>query len=229
MSKICSKCNVNKDLQEFYVSIDKRISSCKVGEIKHRASCKSCDIKRRTVWKAKNYERELTKGRARKQDPAKAKIARDKLKEKNPDYHAKAARKYYLKNKEAILKKNRKKDKERRANDPIYKVRRATSNLISSTIRKGGFRKTSKSAEILGCDWLTFRKYLEDQFAEGMTWGNYGFYGWHIDHKIPAASAATIEELEKLNHYTNFQPLWAKDNLRKSSKHEGTHHRRSTS
>jgi hypothetical protein len=51
-----------------------------------------------------------------------------------------------------------------------------------------------------------------------MSWDNYGFYGWHIDHVIPLSSAKTEEEVYKLCHYTNLQPLWAEDNLKKGSK-----------
>lgn len=51
-----------------------------------------------------------------------------------------------------------------------------------------------------------------------MSWNNYGIY-WHIDHIIPLASAKNIEELYKLNHYTNLQPLEAKENMRKGSRY----------
>ena len=51
-----------------------------------------------------------------------------------------------------------------------------------------------------------------------MTWENYGMYGWHIDHKIPLCSANNETELLKLFHYTNLQPLWAEDNLKKNGK-----------
>jgi hypothetical protein len=59
---------------------------------------------------------------------------------------------------------------------------------------------------------------LEKQFISGMTWENYGYYGWHVDHKIPLASAKTKEELIKLCHYTNLQPLWMDENLSKGAK-----------
>lgn len=51
-----------------------------------------------------------------------------------------------------------------------------------------------------------------------MNWDNRGLYGWHIDHIIPLSSAKTEEEVYKLCHYTNLQPLWAKENLSKGNK-----------
>ena len=59
---------------------------------------------------------------------------------------------------------------------------------------------------------------MESQFTDGMTWDNWGKYGWHVDHKVPLSSAKTPDELIKLCHYTNLQPLWAKDNLSKGAK-----------
>jgi len=57
---------------------------------------------------------------------------------------------------------------------------------------------------------------LEHQFKEGMNWDNQG--KWHIDHIIPLSSGNTEEEIIKLCHYTNLQPLWAIDNMKKGSK-----------
>ena len=59
-------------------------------------------------------------------------------------------------------------------------------------------------------------QHLESKFTEEMSFDNYG--KWHIDHIIPISSAKTEEDIIRLNHYTNFQPLWAVDNLRKSNK-----------
>ena len=55
-----------------------------------------------------------------------------------------------------------------------------------------------------------------------MNWENWG-HGknnttWHIDHIIPLSSAKTIEEVEKLNHYTNLRPMWGSDNIKKGKK-----------
>ena len=90
--------------------------------------------------------------------------------------------------------------------------------IIRSRIADKIKYKSMKSSDILGCDWKTFKQHLESQFEEGMTWDNHGINGWHYDHIIPLSSAKTEEELYRLNHYTNLQPLWAEDNLRKSDK-----------
>jgi hypothetical protein len=61
-----------------------------------------------------------------------------------------------------------------------------------------------------------FPSSFQTKFIDGMNWDNRG--EWHIDHIIPLSSAKSEEELRKLCHYTNLQPLWEKDNLKKSNK-----------
>jgi hypothetical protein len=78
--------------------------------------------------------------------------------------------------------------------------------------------KKNKTFDIVGCTPEFLKEHIEKQFKEGMSWDNYGFYGWHIDHIIPLSSAKTDEELYKLCHYSNLQPLWANENLSKGSK-----------
>jgi hypothetical protein len=89
-------------------------------------------------------------------------------------------------------------------------------NLIRKSFIKRGYSKSSKTQDILGIDYEGLVKHIESQFKDGMTWENRG--EWHIDHIIPLSSATSEDELTKLCHYTNLQPLWEKDNLEKSNK-----------
>jgi len=89
-------------------------------------------------------------------------------------------------------------------------------SLILISIKRQGYSKKSKTHEYLGCSFEEFKLYLEKQFTKGMTWENAG--QWHLDHIYPVSLATDEEELIKLNHYTNFQPLWAIDNIIKGNK-----------
>lgn len=71
---------------------------------------------------------------------------------------------------------------------------------------------------IFGCSPDDLRKYIESKFIDDMSWSNYGFNGWHIDHNTPLYSAKTEEDLKKLSHYTNLQPLWKSENITKGFK-----------
>jgi hypothetical protein len=85
--------------------------------------------------------------------------------------------------------------------------------MIYKSLKNNGFIKKMKSCDFLGCSYEEFKLHLESQFQPWMSWDNYGLYngelnyGWDIDHIVPLASAKTEEELLKLNHYTNLQPL----------------------
>jgi bacterioferritin-associated ferredoxin len=85
---------------------------------------------------------------------------------------------------------------------------------------KGG-TKNKKTLEYLGCSVERLKEHLEEKFADGMTWENYGRYGWHIDHIKPISlfDLSQEEEIKKACHYTNLQPLWAEDNMKKGAKY----------
>ncbi len=105
---------------------------------------------------------------------------------------------------------------ERKKYDNLFKLSISIRKLIYTSIKKRGFSKKSKVNNILGCSFEEFKIHIESQFNEGMTWENHG--KWHLDHKTPISWANTEDEIYELNHYTNFQPLWAKDNLSKGNK-----------
>ena len=73
--------------------------------------------------------------------------------------------------------------------------------------------------EIIGCTLMELKIYLENKFQKNMSWNNYGQFGWHIDHIEPCCNFdfSNIEQLKKCFHYTNLQPLWWMDNLKKGS------------
>ena len=75
----------------------------------------------------------------------------------------------------------------------------------------------------MGVDIPVLKKHIESLWEEGMTWDNWSRTGWHIDHIIPLSSfdLSKIEEQRIAFHYTNLQPLWAKDNLSKGSLWKG--------
>ncbi len=101
--------------------------------------------------------------------------------------------------------------------DPFFKMKFNIRSLIRNAFKRGFTSKSKKTVEILGCSFEDFKLHLESKFDENMNWENHGTY-WELDHIIPISSAKTEEEVYKLNHYTNFQPLYWLDNIRKSNK-----------
>ena len=129
-------------------------------------------------------------------------------------------RNYTLEYQKSYSKANRDKinanHKKRLCNEPLYKIRVESSIAINKAISRAGFKKKSKTAEILGCSFEQFKSHIECQFQEGMSWENRHL--WHIDHIMPVSMAKTYDEVVRLNHYKNLRPLWAHENLAKSDK-----------
>ena len=203
--KVCSKCNIEKDFIEF--SKDK---SRKDGLFPQCKSCKRTDDKKSYF---KNRDKVIANSK--------------KWTENNKEYRKEYRRQYNIKNKEIENKKckdwyKNNKDKvnewyrNKIATDPLFKLTSNIRGLIRISIKGNGYTKKSKTYQILGCSFEDFKQHLESQFTEGMTWENQG--KWHMDHIYPVSLAKNEEDIVKLNHYTNFQPLWAEDNIKKSNK-----------
>ena len=135
---------------------------------------------------------------------------------KNIEKYKQNNKEYRLKNIEKLKEYNKIYKKERKLTDPLFKLKYTLGTLIRNCIRNNGYSKKSKTNKILGCTFEEFKQHLERQFIKGMTWENSG--EWHLDHIYPVSLAKDEEELIRLNHYTNFQPLWAKENIQKSNK-----------
>jgi hypothetical protein len=145
----------------------------------------------------------------------------DKQKEKSKKYCIenkekikKSRKEWNNKNKEKVKKINYKSQEKRRKTDGFYRMKKN----LRSRIRKFLINETNskRTKEIVGLDKMDLKLYIQSKFLDGMSWENYG--KWHLDHIRPLSSAKNDEEVIKLNHYTNLQPLWAEDNIKKGNK-----------
>ena len=107
---------------------------------------------------------------------------------------------------------------DRMKSDPIFKLGKNIRNRLNEFLKRKNITKRNKTFKIVGCTPEFLKEYLEKQFKSGMTWKNHTLDGWHVDHRIPLSSGQTIDEVEKLSHYTNLQPMWAIENIKKSNK-----------
>ena len=158
-----------------------------------------------------------------KSNKSKIKTRTKKFKNQNPEYMKQWRKKnidkvksqqkiWYESNKENINKKERQK----RKTDPAYKIKKNLRRRVNQVITRND--KSNTTMNLIGCSIYELLQYLEKQFTDGMNWTNYG--KWHIDHIIPCASfdLTDPEQQKQCFHYTNLQPLWAEDNLRKGDK-----------
>jgi hypothetical protein len=115
---------------------------------------------------------------------------------------------YYHANKRAIY--NRTKA------NPSKIIKMRLARRLWKFARNG--HKIDSMRAIVGCSFEFLKEWIEARFLPGMCWSNYG--EWHFDHIIPCASfdLTNPNEQKKCFHYSNIQPLWAGDNLRKSAK-----------
>lgn len=126
--------------------------------------------------------------------------------------------KYRELHKEEIKEYNRVYKENRLKTDPLYKLIKNVRQTIKRSFNNKGYKKNSKSEQILGCSFEEFKQHLESKFEPWMNWSNHGLYnselnyGWDIDHIIPISLSKTVEDVLKNNHYTNLQPLCSKVN-----------------
>ena len=186
-------------------------------------------------WYRENKERHLALQKKRLSDPVKLAAMKKQAKEYANKEETKQKRrqytKQYLQRPEILA---RKQSREHRAKVAAYakeRYRKCVQHKIGTCIRTRikdaltynritSVKKTQHTEELLGCTIEHCKKYLESLFKEGMSWDNYGYRGWHIDHIVPCSAfdLTKVEEQKKCFHYTNLQPLWAKDNLSKGDK-----------
>lgn len=119
---------------------------------------------------------------------------------------------------EEIKRLRRARAKIRFATDPQFKIIHTLRQRIRDALRR--IKIKGKSIALLGCTIDEFKAHIESKFRDEMSWENHGNHGWHIDHIRPCSSfnLASLEAQQICFHYSNMQPLWAHENLKKSWK-----------
>jgi hypothetical protein len=190
-SKKCNKCGEEKKLSEFHKGNDKYgyQYTCKVCKYIYSTENKEKENERKSKWKLKNIE----------------KVSLSK-------------KKYYELNKDKEIKRNTHYSNEKKKIDINFKLSCLMRSRLISFIKLKSYKKTNKTFNIVGCSPEKLKFHLENLFTDGMCWENHGIDGWHIDHIIPLSSAKNKKEICDLSHYSNLQPLWSNENLKKGSK-----------
>jgi hypothetical protein len=137
-------------------------------------------------------------------------VNNDKIKEQNKEYRKN--------NKEKIKEYNKLYINNRYKTDIVFKLKMKMQTSIRQALKYKKHKKTSRTNDILGCSYDELKQYLESKWETWMNWDNYGLYngelnyGWDIDHIIPISNGISNEDIIRLSHFTNLQPLCSKVN-----------------
>jgi hypothetical protein len=221
-TKICSKCKLEINISNFSKNTKRKDglqSECKMCQKEYR----EININSRKQYYDENKEKLLSYNKIYYRNNS------NELNQSNKLYRIKNKNEIAIK--EKIHKQNNRKIRNENYNkriltDPIFKLKESVRKSIQQSFKLKNKIKVTKTQDILGCSFGDFKLHIESQFTSWMDWGNYGKYngeknfGWDIDHIIPLSSAKTEEDIVRLNHYTNLQPLCSyinrvvkKDNL----------------
>tara|TARA_R110000822_G_scaffold12679_2_gene45632 strand:+ start:71 stop:727 length:657 start_codon:yes stop_codon:yes gene_type:complete len=208
---ICKKHNINSEIEpnKFYLSKKKYFY------------CSECQKERRRKHYLNNREHELNSHKLwRKENPERSKEICRNWREKNLDKSREIARIWKKENPERKNFSQRKYRKKRRNRDPMFKVLNNLRTRIYTVLTAKHIVKETTTKKLTGCTLEYLKNHLERKFEDGMSWDNYG--QWHIDHIRPCSGFNLLDPIEQrvCFHYTNLQPLWAGDNLKKSNRED---------
>jgi hypothetical protein len=212
-TKKCNKCGETKCITEFNKNGKYYYSMCKVCKKQYRTE----NYERETKLRKKRDEINKDKIREQKREYRKKDVYKQ-YKLNNRDKIKKQNKEYYINNKDKINKQKLEYVKNKYKTNDLFRVSVNIRRSISLSFKNNGFTKNNKTLDILGCSFEEFKQHIELLWEDWMSWDNYGLYngelncGWDIDHIIPSSSANNEQELIKLNHYTNLQPLCSKVN-----------------
>ena len=194
--KKCTRCHFVLPLEEFYKRLVKKDG--------RTSECKKCNNERQRKYRKNNLEKVRAQARGHRKNNL------EKIRSRAREYRKNNLEKVRVQNREGHL---------RFLSKPKNRIRNIMTARIYQALKNGRISSWNHcldyTVEELEC-------HLESKFTKGMSWDNYGYYGWHIDHKIPVSyfvfSSPRNIEFKKCWALDNLQPMWAKENLSKSNK-----------
>jgi len=219
--KKCSKCGLDKSVSEF--------SKNKTNRDRLNGLCKACKREQSKAWMRSNPEKHRAYCRKWRRNNPERKLELDRLwKRRNRAIIREKSAVWRAANRELT----RKSYKEWSAAHPSqirlfakkyrfnHLIQARTAVRINHALQRVCGSPNRKSVFYIGCSWPEYKTYLEKLFTAGMTWEKFNSGEIHIDHIRPISSFDLTNEVELTSafHFTNTQPLWARDNLIKSNK-----------
>jgi len=228
--KVCTRARSRAESNERYLKAKLNRTPEQLAAIKARSKSyynkyKEKNAEKWLEWYKDPTNKQKTKQRSRAYYEKKA----DDIKAKTNDYYYNnrdRARKLQSEWKKNNREKLNLLHKENMQNDIQYRLRHLLRGRFTSALNKS--LKGGSAVHDLGCSIHELKVYLERLFRPGMTWDNLGRYDknrptWHIDHIKPLSlfDLTDNEQVKLACHYTNLQPLWAEENLRKHDRYDG--------
>ena len=213
--KLCTKCNIEKDESLFHKQAS-HIDGL-------RSWCKKCVNEHNAIYKKENKEKnkECNKKYYLKNIDER-KMYSEQYRQEHKSQIAVRQKIYNDVNKVKLNEYQKQYSKERRITDVNFKLKTTFRNRIRTAIKAQYGNKAHKSIELLGCTIDVAKKHIETQWTEGMSWENHGRGKgkWQIDHIIPcdAFDLTNPTQQKECFNYSNLQPLWQIDNIKKSNK-----------
>lgn len=212
----CRSCLKEKNKKYYYEHQQERRDAIKKWHEAHKEhDCQKGKIYREQHRAELNEKKRIYRQNNSKKIKMYADSHKDEIKQWR-EQHKEQIREYQKNYRQKNKEKLQESQKIRYKTDIQYKLKSDYLHITDRVIKNK--KMTPRQEKVLGCNYSQFIEHLEKQFDERMNWENYGLNGWHIDHIVPvtAFDLTDEEQVKKCFHYTNTQPLWAKDNAKKS-------------